>query len=150
AGERSERGQEALMERASFDARLRVSVQNCAVSWMDASVQDVSFVNEAWRIETNRGAVRGRTLLDARGRLARRSDDRGPLLVSWSIVLQSGRRASPRSGVAALDDGWCWLAVTHGGALSAQFVGSATKRLSREQLVERVQSGVRSVADFGV
>src|SRR5215470_10494286 len=38
AGERSERGQEALMERASFDARLRVSVQNCAVSWMDASV----------------------------------------------------------------------------------------------------------------
>jgi len=150
AGERSERGREALIERASFDARLRASLQDCAVGWMEASVQDVTFVNEAWQIETNRGRVRGRTLLDARGRFARRSDDRGPLLVSWSIVLESGQPTAPRSAISALDDGWCWLAVTKSGIQSAQFVGSATRRLSREQLGERIKNMARSLADFGL
>ena len=150
AGERSERGQEALIERASFDARLRALLEDCAVGWMEASVQDVTFVNEAWQIETNRGRVRGRTLLDARGRFARRSDDRGPLLVSWSIVLESGQPTAPRSAISALDDGWCWLAVTKSGIQSAQFVGSATRRLSREQLGERIKNMARSLADFGL
>ena len=149
-GERSERGQEALIERASFDVRLRDSLQDCAICWMDASVQEIAFVDEAWQIETNRGQVRGRTLLDARGRFARRSDDRGPLLVSWSIALQSGRQAAPRSAISALDDGWCWLAVTESGILSAQFVGSATKRLSREQVSERVQTAARNLGDLGM
>ncbi len=147
AGQQSERGREALIERASFDARLRTSLRESAVCWMEASVQDVTRVHEAWQIGTNQGRVRGRTVLDARGRFARRSDDRGPLLVSWSIVLQSGRPATPRSAVSALDDGWCWLAVTEKGTLSAQFVGPATRRLSRSQVAERVQSAGRSLAN---
>ena len=145
AGEHSERGQEALIERASFDDCLRASLQGCALCWMDAAVHDIVFLNELWHIETSRGPVRARALLDARGRFARRSDARGPLLVSWQITLQSGRHMAPRSAVVALDDGWCWLAVTQHGTVSAQVVGSATKRLSRKQLAERIRAAVLAV-----
>ncbi len=150
AGEQSERGQEFLIERGAFDARLRASLQDGVVCWMDASVQDVAFIDGAWQIATNCGSVRGRTVLDARGRFARRSNERGPLLVSRSFVLESGRPSAPRSAVAALDDGWCWLAVTNSGTYAAQFVGSATRRLSREQVADRVQSAARSLADLGL
>jgi flavin-dependent dehydrogenase len=150
AGKRSEHNQEALIDRVSFDACLRAALQDCAICCMDASVRDIAFVDEGWQIETDRGLVRGRTLLDARGRYARRSDDRGPLLVSWSIVLQSGRQVPPRSALWALDDGWCWLAVTQRGLHSAQFVGSATKRLSHDLLAERVRLATRGLADFGL
>ena len=115
---------------------------------MEASVQAVSFVDEAWHLETRRGVIRGRALLDARGRFARRSEARGPLLVSRSIVLRSGREAFPGSAIAALEDGWCWLAVTQDGILCAQFVGSATERLTGEQLAERVRHAARSLPDF--
>ncbi len=150
AGERSQRGQEALIDRAVFDARLRACINERAVCWMDASVRSVAFVNDAWQIQTNNGVIRGRTVLDARGRHARRSDDRGPLLVSWSVALHygRGRREAPGSALAALDDGWCWLATTPEGVVSAQFVTSATRRLSRVQLADRIRSATRSLADF--
>lgn len=149
AGERSQRGQEALIDRDGFDARLRVS--GC---WMEASVQGLAFVDGAWEVETDRGGgghggrVRGRALLDARGRFARRCDERGPLLVSWSIVLESGRSELPRSALAALEDGWCWFGVTGSGILCAQFVGSAHQRLSHVEVGERVRRAVRDLGLF--
>jgi flavin-dependent dehydrogenase len=151
SGERSERGQEVLIDRAVFDGHLRACVQSCAVSWVETSVQNIASVGNEWHIETNIGPVRGRTLLDARGRFARRSEERGPLLVSRSIVLQSGRRLAPRSAVTALDDGWCWIAQTQSGAVSAQFVGSATERgWSGEQLAVRIKNATRTLEEFSV
>lgn len=148
AGERSERGQESLIERASFDASLLTALEDCGACWMQGSAQVIAFVDGTWCIETQHGVVRGRVVLDARGRFARRSADRGPRLVSWSIVLHSLGDALPGSAVAALDDGWCWLAVTPDGVRSAQFVGAATRRFSREQLAQRVRLAARSLAEL--
>jgi flavin-dependent dehydrogenase len=148
AGERSERGQESLIERASFDAGLEAALEDCGVRWMRGSAQAIAFANEAWGIETHDGVIRGRVVLDARGRFARRSADRGPRLVSWSIMLHSQGAAAPGSAVAALEDGWCWLAVTPGGVQLAQFVGAATRRFSREQLARRVRVAARSMSDL--
>jgi flavin-dependent dehydrogenase len=145
AGERSERGQENLIERASFDASLQTALRDRGVCLMQGSAQTIAFVNDAWSIETRNGVIRGRAVLDARGRFARRSAASGPRLVSWSIVLHTQRDMPPASGVAALDDGWCWLAVTPDGVVSAQFVGAATRRLSREQLGHRVQHAARNL-----
>lgn len=150
AGQRSARGREGLIERTSFDVRLHSAVRGRAVVWIDAAVSNVANAEEAWQVTTSRGPVRGRTLIDARGRFARRSDARGPLLVSWTVVLETGRQSAPQSAVAALDDGWCWIARTPGGILSAQFVGSATTRLGRGQVAEKVDRAALSLIDFGV
>src|SRR5262249_16819211 len=108
AGQSSGRGQEFLIEREEVDARLQASVRNSAVNWIDASVRSSQLVDEVWHIQTTRGSVCSRTVLDARGRYARRSDSRGPLLVAWNITRRCGGRGPRGSAVAALDDGWCW------------------------------------------
>jgi len=68
----------------------------------------------------------------------------------YTCRLPTGAPAASRSAIAALNDGWCWLAMTPSGVLSAQFVGSATKRLARAQLADRVQSAARSLPDLGL
>jgi flavin-dependent dehydrogenase len=148
AGQGSERGQESLIKREQFDAGLQASLRHGAVNWMDASIRSVQFVNDVWQVETTRGLISSRTVLDARGRYARRADRRGPLLVAWNITQQIGERAAPGSAVAALDDGWCWVARTGDGLLSLQFVGSASEPLSRQQLVLRIQAAAHAVPAF--
>ena len=117
SGERSERGQEGLVEREMFDARLRSCLPD--VFWMDAVARSITFADDVWQVDTSLGPIRGRTLLDARGRRTRRSDERGPLLVSWSLNLRLQHDMNARSAIAALDDGWCWLAITPGDAWRA-------------------------------
>jgi flavin-dependent dehydrogenase len=148
AGQGSRRGQESLIKRETFDIRLQASLQRDSVSCMDASVRSFQFVNDVWRVETTRGLISGRMILDARGRFARRSDRRGPLLVAWNITQQTGERAAPGSAVAALDDGWCWLARTGDGLVSLQFVGSAGEPLSKQQLVLRMQAAAHALPAF--
>ncbi|MBS0419749.1 MAG: FAD-dependent monooxygenase [Proteobacteria bacterium] len=139
SGERSERGLEGLVEREVFDASLRSCLQGSSVSRVDAVARGITFAEELWQVETSEGPIQGRTVLDARGRHARRSDERGPLLVSWSLNLKSDECRTARTAVVALDDGWCWLAITPGGTLHAQFVTSARQQWSREQLARRIQ-----------
>jgi flavin-dependent dehydrogenase len=123
-----------------FDASLRSCLAD--VFWIDAVARNVTFSEDAWQVETSVGPIRGRTLLDARGRNARRSDERGPLLVSWSLTLKSNQRTTARTAVVALDDGWCWLATTHSGVVHAQFVTSARQQWSREHVARRIQDAV--------
>jgi flavin-dependent dehydrogenase len=148
AGKSSERGQESLIQREQFDAHLRAAVQDTAVNRMDGSIRRFHFTDDVWQVETTGGLIRGRTVLDARGRYARRSDCRGPLLVAWNVTQHSGERAAPGSAVAALDDGWCWLARTGEGLLALQFVGSANEPLSRQQLAERIRAAGRVLPQF--
>jgi flavin-dependent dehydrogenase len=139
SGERSERGREGLVEREVFDASLRSCLQNSSVCWVDAAARNVTFADELWQVETSEGPIQGRTLLDARGRHARRSEERGPLLVSWSLNLRCGRQMTARTAVVALDDGWCWLATTHSGLVHVQFVTLARQQWDREQLARRIE-----------
>jgi flavin-dependent dehydrogenase len=144
SGERSERGREGLVEREVFDASLR----DTSVCWMDAVARSTAFVEESWQVETTLGPVRGRTLLDARGRFARRSDLRGPLLVARSLILKSQQRMTPRSAIAALADGWCWMAMTDSGVVCAQFVTSANKQLDQEGLAQRIREAAGKFPDI--
>ena len=132
SGERSEHGQEGLVEREVFDARLQSCLRDSDVSWVDAAARSVLCADELWQVETSEGPIRGRTLLDARGRCTRRSDARGPLLVSWSLNLKLDQPMTARTALVALDDGWCWLAMTHSGTVHAQFVTAASQQLDRE------------------
>jgi flavin-dependent dehydrogenase len=140
AGEISERGQEYLIEREPFEARLCDSLRTAPVNWLEASVRSIHCASDAWEVDTTRGSIRSRVVLDARGRYARRSDCRGPLLVAWRVTQLSAGCSVPSSAVAALDDGWCWLARTGNGILSLQFVGSADKPLCRQQLRAKIQA----------
>jgi len=146
-GERSERGQEGLVDREVFDASLLRSCLTQA-TWLNAAARSITLADDLWQVDSNLGPIRGRTLLDARGRCARRSDERGPLLVSLSLTLNSDRPMTARSAIAALDDGWCWLAVTHRGLMSAQFVTSANNQLDREQLGSRLQAAAGQLPDL--
>jgi flavin-dependent dehydrogenase len=148
AGQGSEGGQESLIKREQFDARLQASLQHGSVNWMEASIRSVQLMNDVWQVETTRGLISSRTVLDARGRYARRSDRRGPLLVAWNIIQQIDERAAPGSAVAALDDAWCWVARTGDGLLSLQFIGSASEPLSRQQLVLRIRAAAHAFAGF--
>ena len=146
SGERSERGQEGLVEREMFDARLRSCLPD--VFWMDAVARSITFADDVWQVDTSLGPIRGRTLLDARGRRTRRSDERGPLLVSWSLNLKVQQHMTARSALAALDDGWCWLAMTPGGIVYAQFVTAANQQVGREQLAARIRAAAEKMPDI--
>lgn len=147
AGQRSMRGQECLLKRDVFDARLVSDLRGGGVTPIDSTVRNFEITNNVWQVETTSGVVCGRTVLDARGRRARRSDRRGPLLVAWNTTYQTSERSAPGSAVAALDEGWCWIARTADGLLSLQFVGAAGEQLSSE--AARLQAAVRALPAFG-
>jgi flavin-dependent dehydrogenase len=150
SGERSERGQEGLVEREVFDASLRSCLRDSPACWMDSAARSITFDNDLWQVETSLGPIRGRTLLDARGRGARRSDERGPLLVSRSLILKSRQRMPARSALAALDDGWCWIAMARSGVVCAQFVTSANQQWDREQLARRIRDAAEKLPAIAV
>jgi flavin-dependent dehydrogenase len=110
----------------------------------------------AWRVDTEAGPFFARTILDARGRRARRSDVRGPRLVAWNQLFRSAAaRGSTRSNcpgasasaVVALSDGWCWLARTR-DTLALQFVGSANRHLDPQELARRFEAAAAFAAGF--
>ena len=141
------RGQECLLKRDVFDARLVSDLRGGGVTPIDSTVRNFEITNNVWQVETTSGVVCGRTVLDARGRRARRSDRRGPLLVAWNTTYQTSERSAPGSAVAALDEGWCWIARTADGLLSLHFVGAAGEQLSSE--AARLQAAVRALPAFG-
>ncbi len=149
AGQSSMRGQESLVRRDELDGHLLDVVRVNGPRQIDATVKSVRLENETWHVETSRGCLRGRSVLDARGRRARRSDARGPLLVARSSTYRSEEGAAPASAVAALEDGWCWFARDAGGRVSLQFVGAAACRLSRQDLADRYRAGAAALPEFG-
>lgn len=148
SNERSERGQEGLIEREVLDASLRSCVRDSPVFWMDTTARGITCADDVWLVETNLGPISGRTLLDGRGRRTRRSDERGPLLVSWSLNLDLQQRMTARSALAALDDGWCWLAITPEGMVRAQFVTKANQQVGRDQLASRIRTAAEKLPDI--
>lgn len=150
AGNRSMRGHESIVKREEFDAQLREGLIGSPVQWIDAAVRRVRFENRVWHVETSSGVLSGQAVLDARGRRARRCDQRGPLLVAWNATCQSNERSAPGSAVAALDDGWCWFARTHEGLLSLQFVGAANEHASAHRFPARIQAAARALPEFGL
>jgi flavin-dependent dehydrogenase len=150
AGARSMRGHESIVKREDFDAQLREGLIGSPVQWIDAAVRRVRFENGVWHAETSSGILSGRTVLDARGRRARRCDHRGPLLVAWNATCQSNERSAPGSAIAALDDGWCWFARTDDGLLSLQFVGAADEHASGQRFPARIQAAAHALPEFGL
>jgi flavin-dependent dehydrogenase len=150
AGERSLRGQESIVERGKLDAQLLAELVDTPVLLIDASVQGIRFENSFWHVQTSSGVRRARAVLDARGRRARRSDHRGPLLVAWYRTLQTGKRSIPGSVVVALEDGWCWFARTEDGLLSQQFVGTATEHAQGQGFAARIHAATHMVPEFGL
>jgi flavin-dependent dehydrogenase len=150
AGNRSVRGQESIVEREDFDMQLRAGLAGTPVRWIDAAVRRVRLESQVWQVETSSGVLRGRAVLDARGRRARRCDQRGPLLVAWNALCQTDERSAPGSAVVALDDGWCWFARTGDGLLSLQFVGTAAEHASCQAFAARIQAATRALPEFGL
>ncbi len=148
AGETSRRGRESVVRREALDDCLGESVRAHGVRRIDSSVRGFQYWNEIWHVQTSSGPFRGRSVLDARGRRARRSDIRGPLLVAWSATFSSNEVALPGSAVAALEDGWCWFARTGDGTSSLQFVGAATGHLSPSQVIARYEAAAATLAGF--
>ncbi len=150
AGDRSVRGQESIVKREDFDTQLRAALVGSPVRWIDAAVRRVRHVGHVWQVETSSGVLSGRAVLDARGRRARRYDQRGPLLVALNAICQTHERSGPGSAVVALDDGWCWFARTGDGLLSLQFVGAAAEHASSHGFAARIQAAMRALPEFGL
>jgi len=150
AGDRSLRGQESILRREDFDAQLRAAVVGSPVRWIDAAVRRVRLESHVWQVETSSGVLRGRAVLDARGRRARRCDQRGPLLVARNAICQTDERSAPRTAVVALDDGWCWFARTEDGLLYLQFIGAAAEHAACDGFATRIQAAARALPEFGL
>ncbi len=148
-GQTSMRGHESVVLREELDGCLLRSVQSRGIACVDSTARNVRLTSEGWHIDTNGGSFQARSVLDARGRRARRSDARGPLLVAWSQILGprgGGANDSPASAVVALEDGWCWLARAQDGTVCLQFVGSATDHLQPGQVATRFAAAAESAS----
>lgn len=175
AGDVSARGQECVVLRDRLDAGLLRSVLDEGIAFTAATVSGIRHFDPArsaddaaggewcgdtagaaWRVDTDLGTFLARTVIDARGRRARRSEIQGPKLVAWNQLLQSdnaparprcGREDAAASAVVALEDGWCWLART-GGTISLQFVCSAYGRMDRREVSSRFASCAADAPGF--
>ncbi|MBS0366145.1 MAG: tryptophan 7-halogenase [Proteobacteria bacterium] len=150
AGERSWRGQEAIVDRSRLASCQCAALQESGVQMLQGTVREVQSAGQAWQVSTDAGAYQARAVLDARGRRARGSEQCGPALVAWSATQPTGRLLPAGTAVVALPEGWVWFARTANGMQSLQFVGAATERGARRQLVHRLQAAARLLPEFGL
>jgi len=123
-------GHEFIVDRMVFDRALRD----------DAAVHGVCLEEEiALAIEPDAGGYRVRTrsgthdalvLIDARGRRSGRALARGPSLIALAQRLGAVPAGPPRTVIAPLGDGWCWLASDGAGGGMLQLI-AASRGLAR-------------------
>lgn len=110
-GQHSQLNQEFLLDRQRFDRALRDDLARAGVTLVQGRVREVSHVG-GYEVRLEDGQVlRGRFLVEARGRQAPLAADRlrGPETVSL-LNLWQGEPGEPASAVESLDDGWAWMA----------------------------------------
>ncbi len=146
AGTRSARGRECPVDRTAFDDALALDLAIAGLP-LDrrAGLAIVPDTGSGWRIDTARGSLRCRALLDARGRRSGGVERLGPRLAAWSERWRIAVRDRPASAVVALDDGWCWFARDANGVLQRQFVGAPRTRPDGEQLRARFETATASL-----
>ena len=110
-GQHSQLNQEFLLDRQRFDRALRDDLARAGVTLVQGRVREVAHVGgHEVRLEDGQ-LLRGRFLVEARGRQAPLAADRlrGPETVSL-LNLWQGEPGQPVSAVESLDDGWAWMA----------------------------------------
>ncbi|MBK4997804.1 FAD-dependent oxidoreductase [Pseudomonas sp. S31] len=111
SGQHSHLNQEFLLDRQRFDRALRDDLARAGVTLVQGRVREVAHVGgHEVRLEDGQ-LLRGRFLVEARGRQAPLAADRlrGPETVSL-LNLWHGEPGDPASAVESLDDGWAWMA----------------------------------------
>ena len=155
AGERGVRGEEYLVARADFDRGLRIDLEasdvgSGGVESIDAAVIGARAEDDTWRIDISGTSLRSRTVLDARGRRARRAERCGPPLAAWTAIYRCAESSRRGTAVVALHEGWCWLARTGNGLLSLQYVGAANERFTNERFGEKIAAAAIAVPELGL
>jgi len=137
AGEYAARGEEFLISRERFDQGLRDDLCAAGIPVQDRAANSITACAGGWQVHTSGGALRARSVIDARGRRARRADVLGPTLMARSELYRPGAPTPPGSAVIALEQGWCWLASTAEGLL-AQFIGAPGARFDAQSAGDSV------------
>lgn len=120
AGARSTNGREYLIDRPRFDAGLRADAQAAGVP-CETRVLEVWRDGDGWFVRSDRGLVRARAVVEARGRRVRGPAQKGPRL----LALRRWYRGAGAPGTAIMmgHDAWYWLACDGQGSLLVQAMG---------------------------
>jgi flavin-dependent dehydrogenase len=153
AGEFAARGEEYLIGRERFDRSLRADLAEAGIAVQDRTATSMASIAGGWQVDTSSGPLQARSVIDARGRHARRAEQLGPRLLAWSELYRPNGLIPQGSAVVALEQGWCWLASTAGhrsgeSLLLVQYIGTPGVRMARARFVAQMQSAGESVPEL--
>ena len=155
AGEYAARSEEFLISRARFDAALHADLAAAGLPLRNLAAASLHVSAEGWRVDTDGGPLHARSVIDARGRRARRADELGPHLMAWAELYHCDQPVRQGSAVIALADGWCWLATIRASRAAAssngearvllQYIGAPGARFVRSRLLAQIEAAAAAV-----
>ena len=149
AGEALLGGREYVVHRAELDAALRVDATSSGVTVRSERALRIERPGRLWRVRTERGEVLCHVLIDARGRRAQRSVQRGPELIAVCQRFQLREPGRLLTRIEAAPQGWCWLAAS-GGTAWLQVTSSSKEpslRLGLRQHLRRFLAAAPDLAE---
>ncbi|MGH8171237.1 MAG: flavin-dependent monooxygenase QhpG [Steroidobacteraceae bacterium] len=114
AGEAVPGGRECVVDRVELDAALLIDAVSNGVTIRNERALGYERHGSLWRVQTERGELLCRTLVDARGRRAQRPVVRGPELIAVCQRFRYRHAGQSFTRIEAAPQGWCWLAVSRG------------------------------------
>lgn len=135
AGTQSDNGGEYLIERPRFDAALRTDALAAGVP-CEARAQEVWRDEHTWLVQSDRGLVRARAVVEARGRRVRGTAQKGPRLLALRRRYRGA--GAPGTAIMMARDAWYWMACDGLGSLLVQAVGSPRGSGGEQALKQRL------------
>jgi len=135
---------EYIADRAELDHALLADATASGVPMRTERVIRYERVGALWRVHTERGHVDCRVVVDARGRRAQRGSCKGPDLIAVSQRFRSRRTGRVLTRLAAIPQGWCWLAADGRGMSWVQVTSSGKEPSLRSGLEQHLQRLLRA------
>lgn len=113
-------GYEHVVDRAEFDRALAADAAALGIARESALAAAAGRDAQMWRVQCGSHEIRARAVIDARGRSRRGARRRGPALLATQQRLSVPAGSGAFTRIAALDEGWCWLACDGAGRAALQ------------------------------
>jgi len=139
---------EYIVDRAQLDSALLADAAASGVPVLAEKVIRHDRIGALWQVHTERDSVDCRVVVDARGRRAQRGSSKGPDLIAVSQRFRIRPTGKVLTRLAAIPQGWCWLA-TDGRGMSWLQVTSGREpslRAGLEQHLRRLLDAAPGVA----
>ena len=138
-GETIAANREWMVERARFDQALRQDARAAGAEVQTGVIRRVDRTAAGWGMTTSLSGLRGRFLVEARGRRAPGRRRYGPAAValtqSWT-----GLEPRPRTAVAPFTEGWAWFATAGqcDGTVQVVVADTPNRQSLAEAMTERL------------